>query len=54
MNRGHYNRDDFISAYNNRYKFCNIVYTDTNTYLSKDPTYVPKEELTVIGLFEFV
>ena len=52
LNRGHCNRDDFISAYNNRYKFCNVVYTDDNTYLSKDPTYVPVEEETALSLFE--
>jgi glycosyltransferase involved in cell wall biosynthesis len=54
LNRGHYNRDDYISAYNNRYKFCNIVYTDKNTYLSKDPTFVPEEDTTGTDLFQFV
>ena len=52
LNRGHYNRDDFISVYNNRYKFCNIIYTDEHSYLSKDPTYKPVKEDTGISLFE--
>jgi len=52
LSRGHYNRDDFISVYNNRYKFCNIIYTDEHSYLSKDPTYKPVKEDTGISLFE--
>jgi glycosyltransferase involved in cell wall biosynthesis len=52
LNRGHYNRDDFISVYNNRYKFCNLTYTDEHSYLSKDPTYKPVEEEAGLSLFE--
>jgi hypothetical protein len=52
LNRGHFNRDDFISVYNNRYKFCNLIYTDEHSYLSKDPTYKPIEEETALSLFE--
>jgi hypothetical protein len=52
LNRGHYNRDDFISVYNNRYKFCNVIYTDEHSYLSKDPTFKPVEEEAGIDLFE--
>jgi hypothetical protein len=52
LNRGHYNRDDFISVYNNRYKFCNLTYTDEHSYLSKDPTFKPVEEEAGLSLFE--
>jgi hypothetical protein len=52
LNRGHLNRDDFISVYNNRYKFCNLTYTDEHSYLSKDPTFKPVEEETALSLFE--
>ena len=52
LNRGHLNRDDFISVYNNRYKFCNLTYTDEHSYLSKDPTFKPVEEETGLSLFE--
>jgi glycosyltransferase involved in cell wall biosynthesis len=52
LNRGHYNRDDFISVYNNRYKFCNLIYTDEHSYLSKDPTFKPVEEEAGLSLFE--
>jgi glycosyltransferase involved in cell wall biosynthesis len=52
LNRGHYNRDDFISVYNNRYKFCTLIYTDEHSYLSKDPIYKPVEEETALSLFE--
>jgi len=52
LNRSHYNRDDFISVYNNRYKFCNLTYTDEHSYLSKDPTFKPVEEVTGASLFD--
>ena len=52
LNRGHFNRDDFISVYNNRYKFCNLIYTDEHSYLSKDPTFKPVEEEAGLSLFE--
>jgi glycosyltransferase involved in cell wall biosynthesis len=39
-------REDFESVLTNRYKF-NIVYTDNDTYLSKDINFVPVEEETL-------
>jgi hypothetical protein len=54
LNRSHLAREDFESVLSNRYKFCNVLYTDNNTYLSKDPTYRPTEELSGTNLFEFV
>jgi glycosyltransferase involved in cell wall biosynthesis len=43
--------DDIRSVLTNRHKF-NIVYTDKNTYLSKDDNFVPEEQLTGFSLFE--
>ena len=37
----------------NRKKFINVLYTDNDTYLSKDPQFVPTEEISGTGLFEF-
>ena len=48
LERNHLAREDFESVLANRYKFINIVYTDSDTFLSKDPKFVPtneKEEL---------
>lgn len=42
--------DDVRSALTNRKKF-RVIYTDTDTYLTKDPSFEPKEEVTGIGLF---
>lgn len=53
LNRKHLAREDFESVLSNKYKFCNVVYTDENTYLSKDPTYKPQEETTGASLFSF-
>lgn len=53
LNRNHLAREDFESVLSNRYKFLKIVYTDTDTYLSKVPTFEPTEEVTGAGLFEF-
>ena len=53
LNRSHLAREDFESVLSNRYKFCNIIYTDDNSYLSKDPTYKPTEELMGESLFSF-
>lgn len=53
LNRNHLAREDFESVLSNRYKFLEIVYTDNDTYLSKDPTFKPSEELTGTELFEF-
>lgn len=45
-------KDDLDSIYNNANKFRKI-YTDTDTYLSKDPSFEPSdEETTALGLFE--
>ena len=53
LNRKHLAREDFESVLSNRYKFCNVIYTDENSYLSKDPTYRPQEEVTGESLFQF-
>ena len=45
-------REDFESVLSNKKKFNAIIYTDTDTYLSKDPQFVPVEEVTSTGLFE--
>jgi hypothetical protein len=45
-------REDFESVLSNRYKFLHVVYTDTDTWLSKDPAFSPKEELAGSSLFE--
>jgi glycosyltransferase involved in cell wall biosynthesis len=54
LNRGHLAREDFESVLSNRYKFINILYTDNNSYLSKDPTFRPNEQLVGLSLFEVV
>jgi glycosyltransferase involved in cell wall biosynthesis len=43
--------DDIRSVLANRHKF-RIIYTERDTYLTKDPTFSPKEELAVSSLFE--
>lgn len=53
LDRKHLAREDFESVLSNRYKFCNVIYTDDNSYLSKDPTYKPTEEVTGASLFQF-
>ena len=52
LNRTHLAREDFESVLANKYKFLNVCYTDSDTYLSKDPTYKPIEEETALSLFE--
>lgn len=52
LDRKHLAREDFESVLSNRYKFCNVVYTDNDTYLSKDPTFKPTIEETALSLFE--
>jgi hypothetical protein len=52
LNRTHLAREDFESVLANKYKFLNVCYTDSDTYLSKDPTYNPVEEETALSLFE--
>ena len=53
LNREHLAREDFESVLSNRHKFCNVVYTDDNSFLSKDPTFKPQEEVTGQDLFSF-
>lgn len=53
LKRSHLAREDFESVLSNRYKFCNVIYTDDNSYLSKDPKYKPQEEETGASLFSF-
>lgn len=45
--------DDARSALSNRHKY-RTIYTDNDTYLTKDPTFEPIEEVTGLGLFELV
>lgn len=52
LNRKHLAREDFESVLGNKHKFLSVYYTDTDTYLSKDPTYKPVEEVTGASLFE--
>jgi glycosyltransferase involved in cell wall biosynthesis len=44
--------DDVRSVLSNKHKFT-VTYTDNDTYLSKDPHFVPTEEVSGAGLFEF-
>lgn len=53
LERKHLAREDFESVLSNKYKFINLWYTDDDTYLSKDPTFKPTEELTSESLFEW-
>lgn len=43
LNRKDLAIDDIKSVLTNKYKY-NIIYTDDNTYLSKDKNYIPNEE----------
>lgn len=43
--------DDVRSVFTNKHKFC-VIYTDDNTYLTKDPKFIPVEEDTGLSLFE--
>jgi len=52
LNREHLAREDFESVLSNKKKFCNIIYTDNDTYLSKDPQFVPNEDPISTSLFE--
>ena len=45
--------DDVRSALTNKHKY-RIIYTDNDTYLTKDPTFEPKEEETGADLFSFI
>jgi hypothetical protein len=43
--------DDIRSVLTNKHKF-RVIYTDNDTYLTKDPNFTPKEEVVGISLFE--
>jgi glycosyltransferase involved in cell wall biosynthesis len=43
--------DDVRSVLTNKHKY-RIIYTDENTYLSKNPSFEPKEEVMGLALFE--
>ena len=43
--------DDIRSVLANKHKF-RVIYTDTDTYLTKDPSFEPVEEEVSAGLFE--
>jgi glycosyltransferase involved in cell wall biosynthesis len=43
--------DDIRSVLTNKHKF-RTIYTNDDTYLTKDPSFEPKEELTGLALFE--
>lgn len=43
--------NDIRSIYNNKHKF-RVIYTDDETYLTKDPTFEPGEEISSKGLFQ--
>jgi len=53
LNRKHLAREDFESVLSNKYKFINILYTDDDTYLSKDPQFRPTVEETSTALFDW-
>jgi len=44
--------DDTRSALTNRHKY-RVIYTDDETYLTKDPSFEPVEEVTGASLFSF-
>ena len=44
--------DDIRSVLSNKHKF-RVIYTDNDTYMSKDPKFEPIEEVTGMSLFEF-
>jgi glycosyltransferase involved in cell wall biosynthesis len=44
--------DDIRSVLTNKHKF-RVIYTDEDTYLSKDPSFEPTEKLTSESLFEW-
>jgi glycosyltransferase involved in cell wall biosynthesis len=43
--------DDVRSVLTNKHKF-RVIYTDDNTYLTKDPSFEPVEEIVGLSLFE--
>ena len=51
LDRTNLAREDIESVLANKHKFTNIIYTDKNSYLSKDSSFVP-EENSIDDLFE--
>jgi hypothetical protein len=51
LNRTQIAREDFESVLSNKHKF-RVIYTDKDTYLTKDPNFVPVDDETSINLFE--
>jgi glycosyltransferase involved in cell wall biosynthesis len=51
LNRTHLAREDFESVLSNKHKF-KVIYTDRNTYLTKDTNFTPTEETVGVSLFE--
>ena len=43
--------DDIKSVLSNKHKF-RVIYTDSDTYLTKDPEFFPQEETSGLSLFE--
>ncbi len=52
LDRNRLAREDFESVLSNKKKFNKIVYTDDDTYLSKDPQFEPTETMEALNLFE--
>lgn len=52
LNRNHLAREDFESVLSNKKKFINVIYTDDDTYLSKNAQFKPTVEETSTGLFD--
>ena len=51
LNRTQIAREDFESVLSNKHKF-RVIYTDKDTWLTKDPNFVPVDDETSINLFE--
>ena len=51
LSRGQLAREDVESVLANRHKF-RVIYTDADTYLTKDPEFVPDEDIVSTNLFE--
>ena len=43
--------DDIKSVLSNRHRF-RVIYTENDTYLTKDPSFEPKEDVIGTNLFE--
>jgi glycosyltransferase involved in cell wall biosynthesis len=50
LNRDFLSQEDIVSVLSNRHKF-NIIYTDKNTYLTKDESFIPLEKNTEVETF---